>query len=132
MIPIRVILVEEAPPLQRRIRDEMEASGSFEVYAVSSGAAGMLSLARMQPDLAVIYPYAGRSAPEEWRRAVNRYRQGRALSLLVLLDQASSRETEALGDVADLGIMGRPPAHGEIRSVLLNWAGQEEVLDRAA
>ncbi len=131
MIPIRVILVEDALPLQRRIRDEMEASGSFEVYAVSSSAAGMLNLARMQPDLAVIYPYAGRGAPEEWRRAVGRYRQGRALGLLVLLDLASAEETETLADMADLGMIERPPAPGEIRSLLMNWAGQEEILDQA-
>lgn len=131
MIPIRVILVEDTLPLQRRMRAELEASGSFEVYAVSSSAAGMLCLARMQPDLAVVYPYAGRGAPEEWRRAIGRYRQGRALGLLVLLDHASPGETEIIGEMADLGMIGRPPAAGEIRSLLMNWIGQEEILDRA-
>ena len=52
------------------LKEELESSGGYEVISTSSPASGMLCLARYQPDVLLINPYAGRGTMEEWRRAV--------------------------------------------------------------
>jgi DNA-binding NarL/FixJ family response regulator len=126
MIPVRVLLVDESLPLLRGVKEELESSGGFEVFTAVSPAAGMLALARLQPDLLIANPYAGRGSAEEWRRAVERYRSGRALSVLVLADRLPEPDASVLRDIADLGVL--PLRHGSrvIETILTGWACQEQ------
>lgn len=132
MIPIRVLLVDDALPLLRTLKQVLEASGSFEVFQATSQAAGMLGLARMQPDILVLNPTAGKGSVEEWRRAVERYRHGRSLGLIALADALAPRDAEILGALADLGILKRRSGPRRILSLLLEWSGQDTGLRRAS
>lgn len=131
MIPVRVLLVEESLPVLRGVTELLDECGGFEVYSAVSPAAGMLSLARMQPDLLILHPFAGRGTAEEWRRAVNRYRVGRALSTLVLADRISDHDRELLEEIADLGIRPRRPGPGLLEAILAGWAGEDVTCSRA-
>ena len=84
MIPVRVLMVDEALPVLRELQRELGNSECFEVYTATSSGAGMFSLARLQPDVLVLNPCAGRGSPEEWRRALERYRMTRSLGVLLL------------------------------------------------
>jgi hypothetical protein len=132
MIPIRVLLVEDALPVLRRLKGDLEAEGSFEVFHATSMAAGMLSLVRVQPDVLVLNPYAGRGSVEEWRRTVERYRNGRSVGLVALAGATPARDREVLAQLADLGILRRPTSTRRILSSILNWMGQETTLARAS
>lgn len=132
MIPVRVLLVEESLPVVRAVKELFEECGGFEVHTVLSPAAGMLSLARMQPDLLILNPYAGRGTPEEWRRALDRYRLGRAISTLVLADRMSEHDREVLDEVADLGIRPRRPGPWMLETILSGWADEETSMSRAS
>jgi hypothetical protein len=132
MIPIRVLLVEDALPLLRHLKGDLEAEGGFEVFHATSQAAGMLSLARLQPDVLVLNPYAGRGSVEEWRRAIDRYRNGRCLGLLALAGKMPHHDLEVLSGLADLGLLKRPASTRRILSTLLDWMGQETILAKAS
>jgi DNA-binding NarL/FixJ family response regulator len=134
MIPIRVLLVDESLPLLREVKEELESSGGFEVFTAVSPAAGLLGLARLQPDLLIANPYAGRGTAEDWRRAVERYRAGRSLSVLVLANRVREPDTSVLREVADLGIVPRRPGSRVVETILTGWAcrEQEESLRPAA
>jgi DNA-binding NarL/FixJ family response regulator len=126
MIPVRVLLVDESLPLLREVKEELESSGGFEVFTAVSPAAGMLALARLQPDLLIANPYAGRGTAEEWRRAVDRFRSGRPLSVLVLADRLPEPDASVLRDIADLGVVAHRQGSQVIETVLTGWACQEQ------
>jgi DNA-binding response OmpR family regulator len=126
MIPVRVLLVDESLPLLRAVKEELESSGGFEVFTAVSTAAGLLGLARLQPDLLIANPYAGRGTAEDWRRSVERYRAGRSLSVLVLANRVHEPDATVLRDVADLGIVPDRPGVRVIEAILAGWACQEQ------
>jgi hypothetical protein len=126
MIPIRVLLVDESLPLLRAIKDELESSGGFEVFTAVSPVAGLLGLARLRPDLLIANPYAGRGTAEDWRRAVERYRAGRSLSVLLLADRVREPDASVLRGIADLGIVPHRQGTRVIETILTGWAYQEQ------
>jgi DNA-binding response OmpR family regulator len=126
MIPVRVLLVDESLPLLRAVKEELESSGGFEVHTAVSPAAGLLGLARLRPDLLIVNPYAGRGTAEDWRRAVERYRAGRALSVLLLADGVREPDASVLRGIADLGIVAHHRGTGVVETVLTGWACQEQ------
>lgn len=134
MIPVRVLLVDESLPLLREVKEELESSGGFEVFTAVSPAAGLLGLARLQPDLLIANPYAGRGTVEEWRRAVERYRAGRSLSVLVLADRMCERDASILREIADLGVIPDRRGRRVVETILHGWAEQEpeEILPSVA
>ena len=126
MIPVRVLLVDESLPLLREVKEELESSGGFEVFTAVSPVAGLLGLARLQPDLLIANPYAGRGTAEDWRRAVERYRAGRSLSVLVLANRVREPDASVLREVADLGIVPHRPGSRVVEAILTGWACQEQ------
>jgi DNA-binding response OmpR family regulator len=132
MIPVRVLVVEDSRPLLRSICEELEAADGFEVITAGSPAAGMLTLARLQPDLLILDPFAGGGTPEEWNRTVARYRNARPLSVLVLADRLSDRDRGILETLADLGIQARYAISRITEAVLTAWAESAEPLSEAA
>jgi DNA-binding NarL/FixJ family response regulator len=132
MIPIRILLVDDAQSDLRSLSEELEEAGGFEVITAASPVSGMLSLARHQPDVLLVNPVAGQGSVEEWRRAVEHYRSARPLGLLVLAGRISARDRETLEELADVGIMEYPLQPELIREVLAHWAGTEEFLSWAA
>lgn len=126
MIPVRVLLVDESLPLLRGLKEELESSGGFEVFTAVSPAAGLLRLARLQPDLLIANPYAGRGTAEEWRRAVERYRSGRSLSVLMLADRVHEPDRSVLRDIADLGVVPHHHPSRVLDTILTGWARQEQ------
>jgi DNA-binding NarL/FixJ family response regulator len=126
MIPVRVLLVDESLPLLRGIKEELESSGGFEVFTAVSSAAGLLGLARLQPDLLIVNPYTGRGSAEDWRRAAERYRAGRPLSVLVLANRVGARDALVLRELADLGIVPHRPGTRVVETILTGWACQEQ------
>lgn len=131
MFPIRVLLVEDALPFLRILTTALKTHG-FEVFFASSTAAGMLSLARMQPDVLVLHPQAGRGSVVEWRRAISRYREAHPLGLLLLARRIPAAEQDTLSDLADVGTLARPAAPARILTALLEWAGDEQTMSRAS
>jgi DNA-binding NarL/FixJ family response regulator len=126
MIPVRVLLVDESLPRLRELTEELEASGGFEVFTAVSPAGGQLRLARLQPDLLIANPYAGRGTAEEWRRAVERYRSGRPLSVLILADRVHEPDKSVLRSVADLGVVPHQQAGRVLETILSGWARREQ------
>jgi DNA-binding response OmpR family regulator len=125
MIPVRVLLVDESLPLLRVMKEELESSGGFEVFTAASPAAGLLGLARLQPDLLVANPYAGRGTAAEWHRAVERYRSGRSLSVLVIAERISQPDAGLLQEIADLGVVSPRKGRRLLETILTGWANQE-------
>ncbi len=133
MIPIRILLVEDALPVLRELRTELDEAGTFEVFTAASSAAGLLGLARTRPDVLIFHPYAGRGSVEDWRRAIARCRASRALGVLAMADKIPLREREILSGLADLGIVGRRPSARLVHKVVDVWAGEwEQALGKAA
>jgi hypothetical protein len=132
MVPIRILLVEDMLRLARDLARDLEEVGSFEVHTASSMAAGLLTLARLRPDILIVYPYAGRGTPEEWSCTVERFRANRPLSLLVLSGAHPERETEVLGGLADLGMVPRHAGSEQILALLERWFETGENLLQAA
>jgi DNA-binding NarL/FixJ family response regulator len=118
--------------LLRGIREELELSEGFEVLTAGSPAAGMLTLARMRPDLLILDPFSGGGTPEEWNRTVARYRSARPLSVLVLADRLSDRDRGILETLADLGIQARHAVDRIVSTVLTGWAESIDSLGEAA
>ncbi len=131
MIPIRILIVEDALPILHRLRDGLEATGDFEVFTASSAPAGLLGLARLQPDVLILQPQTGRGSLEEWRRAIERYRAGRSLAVLVMSARIPSRAREILDGMADLGVVDRFPHPRLIHRLVTTWAGHEPAASRA-
>lgn len=132
MIPVRVLLVEESWPLLQRLRTQLEGAEGFEVFSAVSPAAGMLGLARHQPDLLVLDPFTGGGTTEEWKRAILRYRASRPLSVLVLTDRLSPHDQTQLEALADLGVRERAAGGRLLEAILMAWAHQGEPLPEVA
>ena len=132
MLPLRILLVEDAPPVLQDLRAALDNSSGFEVCCATSCPAGMLTLARRQPDLLVLNPYAGRGTVEAWRRAVRRFRASRQLSVIALARRVSSRDRAGLRELADLGIYSPRTEAWRIQAVLEGWANSEKLLAGAA
>jgi DNA-binding NarL/FixJ family response regulator len=132
MIPIRILLVDDAQPGLLSLKEELEDSGGFEVITSASPASGMLSLARHQPDVLLVNPLAGQGSVEEWRRAVDHYRCARSLGVIVLAHRMTSHDREVIEELADLGIVDYPLHPELIQEILAHWAGAEEPLSQAA
>jgi hypothetical protein len=132
MIPIRILLVEDAHPVGKDLERDLASYGNFDLQIAFSAAAGMLLLARLQPDVLVLNPHAGRGSPEEWRRTIECFRHNRPLAVLVLTGTMSRREGEGLSSVADIGLIPRRCGSAGIRSALERWLGTDEILLQAA
>jgi DNA-binding NarL/FixJ family response regulator len=126
MIPVRVLLVDESLPRLRELTEALEYSGGFEVFTAVSPAGGQLRLARLQPDLLIANPYAGRGTAQEWRRAVERYRSSRSLSVLMLADRVHEPDRSVLREMADLGVVPHHQASRVLDTILTGWARQEQ------
>ena len=132
MIPVRVLLVEESWPLLQELRRALEASDGFEIFTAVSPAAGMLGLARYQPDLLVLDPFSGGGTAEEWKRAIQRYRTARSLSVLILADSLSPHDHAQLDALADLGVRERAVGGHLLETILTAWAEQGDPLREVA
>jgi len=132
MVPVRVLLVQESIPVLRALQEELDGCGGFEVQTATSAAAGQLGLARLQPDILIANPWAGRGTPAEWKRAILRYRDSRPLGVLLLADRASEPDREILREIADLGVRPRTGGMRLLPAILAGWAGQEESWSSAA
>jgi len=132
MIPLRILLVEDALPALQDLRQVLEETGEFEISCATSSPAGMLGLARTRPDLLVLNPYAGRGSIEAWRRAVGRYRQHHPLGLLALAHRIPPRDQDSLQEMADLGIFSPGVEARRIQAILEEWADSERLLAGAA
>ena len=124
MRPIRVLLVDEPHPASLTVQRELETVG-FDVHVASTPVAGMLSLARVKPDLLMVNPHAGHGTSAEWQRAIQRYRVSHSLAVLVIAVQLPPKERKTLAEVADLGVVDRPSCPGCVLQILAAWRGQE-------
>lgn len=104
MFSTRILIIAHEGPELRRARERLRAEG-YETHVASTAAAGLLFLGRLQPDIVVLDPLVGRGRPEDWRRGLERYREGRPLAVALTTDDPSARRS--LADVADLGVLPR-------------------------
>jgi hypothetical protein len=132
MIPIRVLFVGDQLPRSRDLLGDLEASGGYEVHVALPPGAGLLALARLQPDILILNPSAGRGTPEEWRRTIERFRSRHPLGLLVLPGRSHERARQVLGDLADLGVHSSRTSPEKIRSLLDSWSGTDDRIPQAA
>ena len=128
MIPLRVLLVEDALPVLKDLRAALEESGEFEISCATSFPAGMLVLARSRPDLLLVNPYACRSSIEEWRRGVALYRNHHSLGVLALARRVPTQDRIPLQEMADLGILPSGIEARRIQAILEEWANSERLL----
>lgn len=98
MHSLRILIVAREEPRFHRTRDRLAAAG-LEAHYAANAAAGLLLLGRLQPDVLVLDPHATRGHPEDWKRAIDRYRRGRSLAVVLTTDDTSART--ALAAVTD-------------------------------
>ena len=120
MPPTRILLVDEEHPLSRTVQRELVTVG-YQVHVACTPVGGMLSLARLRPDVLIVNPQAGHGTSAEWERAIEHYRVSRSLSVLVIAVRLPPKERKALSSVADLGVMDRPSCPGGILRILTLW-----------
>jgi DNA-binding response OmpR family regulator len=125
MIPVRVLVVADSRSRLRGLMREIETSEGFEAVAAASPAAGMLALARTQPDLMIVDPFAGGGTAEEWRRAIAHYRAARPLGVAVLAARPSERDRVLLEPLADLGFLGDDGLAEVLESVLATYGAAD-------
>jgi len=128
MISARILVVLDDGPKRSALARQLECLGA-EVFMSGTGSGGLLLLGRLQPDVLVLDPTAGRGRSEDWRRGVERYRSNRSLSLWV---QGSSEFTRAsMAAEADLG-SGPVGEHVQLLDQIENEFGSGDFRHRAA
>ena len=104
MFSTRILIIAHDGPDLRRARERLQVEG-YESDVANTAAAGLLFLGRLQPDIVVLDPLVGRGRPEDWRRGIERYREGGPLAVILTTDDPFARRS--LADLADLGILSR-------------------------
>lgn len=111
----RILIVAREEPRFYQTRERLAAAG-LEAHYAANAAAGLLLLGRLQPDVLVLDPHATRGHPEDWKRAIERYRLGRSLSVVLTTDDASARV--ALASLTDGPCLPRSFSVGELLVLL--------------
>ncbi|MCA9754351.1 MAG: hypothetical protein KDA27_01005 [Candidatus Eisenbacteria bacterium] len=125
MFSTRILIIAHEGPDLRRAQERLSEIG-YETHLANTAAAGMLLLGKLQPEIVVLDPLVGRGRPEDWRRALERFRAGRPLAVVLTTDDPFARRS--LAEAADLGVLPRMFDLDYLLSIVDGYDDDEEFL----